>query len=360
MDEEFDKLARALKPEEVEEADDMFDYMSSTWSKIGHSKPTRPRSHTAQHSNQPAKPRDMTRLRLRDEVGREKAYRDSICTMCTTGSHVSKHTHFSTASMRRFAARNSPNLTFLCPFCKVLEPALINVRKTKRVVLTSSTLYGVWDQPKMPDNHTHFEMEAIVGGRVRDMKRALERNYFDMPHRHEIIVIAGINNVGEGQQASDIIREMEDLREMVREHSRKFEHEPPSYVSFSTLIIPPKFCSLDLPPNPAEPWLTEWVPTPQFINRYSVVKEVNRQVRDLNLSEGVNYLHLHMQGIKVFKSGKTQHKFDNKPGATQIWREYEVFRKLHFTPEIKLKIVGFINSCFKGNESANVELAGHV
>ena len=115
MDEEFNKLARALKPEEVEEADDMFDYMSSTWSKIGHSKPTRPRSHTAQHSNQPAKPRDMTRLR---EEGREKVYRDSMCTMCTTSNHVSKHTHSSTADMRRFAAKNSPCLLLCVLFAR--------------------------------------------------------------------------------------------------------------------------------------------------------------------------------------------------------------------------------------------------
>jgi hypothetical protein len=299
----------------------------------------------------------MTR---QDEEGREKVYRDSMCTMCTTSTHVAKHTHFSTADMRRFAAKNSSRLLFLCPFCKVLEPALIPTMQTKRVVLTSSTLYGVWDQPKMPDNFTHFEMEAIVGGRVRDMTRALDRNYLYMPHRLEIIVIAGINNVGEGQQASDIIKEMVEMRELVKEHSKKWHLEPPSYVSFSTLIIPPKFCSLDLPSNPAEPWLAEWVPAPQFKNRYSVVKEVNKQVREINISEGLIYLHLHMHGIKVFKSGKTQHKFDNKPNATQIWRETEVFRKLHFTPENKLKIVGFIASCFKGNQNNNVEIAGHV
>ena len=120
-----------------------------------------------------------------------------------------------------------------------------------------------------------------------------------MPHRLEIKVIAGINNVGEGQQASDIIREMVKLRELVKEHSKKWKHEPPSYVSFSTLIFPPKFYSLDLPPNPAEPWLAEWVPAPQFKNRYIMVKEVNKQVREINLSEGLTYLHLHMHSIKV-------------------------------------------------------------
>ena len=67
-----------------------------------------------------------------------------------------------------------------------------------------------------------------------------------------------------------------------------------------------------------------------------------------------------MHGIKLLKLGMTQHKFDKKQGATQIWRESEVFKKLYFTPENELKIVGFIASCFKGNEKGNVELAGHV
>ena len=85
------------------------------------------------------------------------------------------------------------------------------MRETKRVVLTSSTLYGVWDKP-MPQNTIHFDMEAIVGGRVRDLKLALEKNYLYLPNRLEIIVIAGINNIGEGQQADQIIAEMKEMK----------------------------------------------------------------------------------------------------------------------------------------------------
>jgi hypothetical protein len=40
--------------------------------------------------------------------------------------------------------------------------------------------------------------------------------------------------------------------------------------------------------------------------------------------------------------------------------ELSVFRKLPFTPENKLKIVGFIASCFKGDQNNNVEISGHV
>ena len=53
-----------------------------------------------------------------------------------------------------------------------------------------------------------------------------------------------------------------------------------------------------------------------------------------------------------------QHIFDTKPGATQVWRETEVFRKLHFTMEIKLKIVKYISTCFQAN-SERIAAQGH-
>ena len=288
----------------------------------------------------------MTRLR---EEKKEMAYKDSMCTMCTTRSHAAYHTHFSTANIRRFALNHGKSGTFMCPICKDLEPVVNPMRETKRVVLTSSTLYGVWDKT-MPQNTIHFDMEAIVGGRVRDLKLALEKNYLYLPNRLEIIVIAGINNIGEGQQADQIIAEMKEMKEMVLEHSKKWMHDHPSYVSFCTLIIPPKFCSLHVPPpNPNDPWLAEWTPGPRFRNRYEEVRKVNEQVKEMNLKEGLKYVNLHLHGIKTFKSGTTQHKFDTRPGATQIWREKEVARKLHFTMENKLKIISYVSNCFRGN-----------
>ena len=46
-----------------------------------------------------------------------------------------------------------------------------------------------------------------------------------------------------------------------------------------------------------------------------------------------------------------QHRFDNVAGTAPMWREQEVFRKLHFTMEYKMKILGFITKCFRGNSS---------
>ena len=49
------------------------------------------------------------------------------------------------------------------------------------------------------------------------------------------------------------------------------------------------------------------------------------------------------------KSGTKQHKFDTREGSRRIWRESEVRRKLHFTSEVKLKIVESIMSIFAQN-----------
>ena len=78
-------------------------------------------------------------------------------------------------------------------------------RQTKQLVLTRSSLYGVWDQPKMPDSFSHIKIEAIVGGWVRDMERALDRIYTCIDWL-EINLIAGINIFGKEQQARNIIR----------------------------------------------------------------------------------------------------------------------------------------------------------
>ena len=53
--------------------------------------------------------------------------------------------------------------------------------------------------------------------------------------------------------------------------------------------------------------------------------------------------------MKFFKNGSKQHKFDNLPGATKVWREHQVFRKLHFSKETKVMIIGNILSCFTNN-----------
>ena len=281
---------------------------------------------------------------------REDRHKDSVCHMCTgEANKCIRHTHFSTQELRTFAICYTGKNTFMCPVCRVLEPVRFNEEASRRLVLTDSTLYGVWDQAKLPANTEHFEIEAIVGGRVRDLTRALKANYLYLPQRLEIIVVAGLNNIGEGQVPEKIVEEMQDMKEAVKQHSLTYGHSKPSYVAFATLLIPPKFCSLYIPEN--APNLTEWVPGPRFINRYGDIEAVNKRIKEINLGDNLRYINLHLQGVKLFKSGTIQHKFDTLPGKERFWREEEVRRKLHLTMENRLKVVSNIMNCFKANSN---------
>ena len=68
----------------------------------------------------------------------------------------------------------------------------------------------------------------------------------------------------------------------------------------------------------------------------------------MNVEDKLAYFNLHLQGIRMLKGGP-QHKFDTRPGASKIWREDDVFKKLHFTSLNKLKIVRYLQNTFKNN-----------
>ena len=166
------------------------------------------------------------RARLAEEV-RENTHGDITCPMYSDMSHTIRHTHFSSSDIRRMKRYDKDNKdkTFMCPVCKDMEPVTIPATDTRRIVLADSSLYGVWD--KMPPSKVHYDMDSIVGGRVKDMTRALRRNYLHMPNRLEVIVVAGINNVGAKDKSEDIINDMKKLKEELKEHSDKWHHNPP-------------------------------------------------------------------------------------------------------------------------------------
>ena len=295
-----------------------------------------------------ASARDMHRVR---EEMSEARHRDSFCHLCSEEGDVF-HPHFSTQYMRQFSTQYRSGNTYHCPICKKEEPVELPENTTRRVILSSSILYNVWEQPTLQVDK-HVEMEAIVGGRVRDLTRALRFLYLSQPHRLEIIAMVSINNIGEGQEPQMIIQEMNFMKELVSDHSKLHGHNPPSYVSFATCILPPKYCSFYLPQD--APDLAEWIPAANFVNRADKIGTLNQKIMEMNARDNLQFVGLHMLGMKYFKSGTKQHKFDTKVGAKQIWREKEVFRKLHFTQEIKVKIVGLAFNVFEKNAKNQLE-----
>ena len=96
----------------------------------------------------------------------------------------------------------------------------------------------------------------------------------------------------------------------------------------------------------------DWIPPSTFLNRSAQVDTLNKLIKELTEGAGLAYPALHMYGMKYFKSGTKQHKFDSKNGSARIWRETEVRKKLHFTKEVKLKIVTHILRIFAHNRQA--------
>ena len=266
--------------------------------------------------------------------------RDSVCSMCSDSGHTVRHHHFSSSAVRRQALSNKCE-TYMCPVCNFVESVAILPTQTRRIVIADSTLYGVWDHT-IPLKMLHFDIDSIVGGRIRDMTRAWIQNYMHMPNRMEIVVVAGINNIGGGEKAEDILDEIREFKEMVKQHSIKWGHKKPSFISFCTIPYAPKYCSLQVPENPVTQGVAEWTPPPHFENRYEEVKKTNDMVIQMQRQDNIKMIRLDYHGVKFLAGGKLQHKFDTKPGGTSIWREKEVFKKLHFTVENKMKVLQYI------------------
>ena len=140
---------------------------------------------------------------------------------------------------------------------------------------------------------------------------------------------------------------MHEFKEMIKQHSIRWDHKEPSTISFCTIPYAPKFCSLQVPENPVRNGVAEWIPPPSFVNRYEEVKKTNNMVITMQSEQNIKMIRLDFHGVKWLAGGRLQHKFDTKPGVTPVWREKEVFRKLHFTIENKMKVMQYICHYYK-------------
>ena len=95
-----------------------------------------------------------------------------------------------------------------------------------------------------------------------DLTRPLHIPYHIHPERLEMILIAGLNKIGDNHPAAEILEEIAELRTTVKVHSDIYKQQPRITVSASTLLYPPKFCFLVVPDS-----CTERMPPAGFMNR---------------------------------------------------------------------------------------------
>ena len=292
--------------------------------------------HTHQHPCPIYNPRAVKHYEVQASMEEHK-YADSLCNLCSDGSHHVHHHHVSSQAIREFASKFQGGYRFNYILCKQSESVVRP--STRKVVLTDSTLYNVWTYKDlvMP---IHAEIESIVGGRIRDLTRALIMLYLKKySERLDIIVIAGLNNIGDSQPVADIMEEFSEMKQVVQAHSTLHGHREQSCVSLSTVLYAPKFCSLDVPTN-----LKEWIPPPGFVNKREKIECLNAAIAAVNKSDKVNYLNIHYEGVRIDKaSGHKSHRHKQ-----EIWREAEVRRRLHLNPAHKIKLMMRATKLFTG------------
>ena len=303
-------------------------------------------------------------MKRKIELYREVPDGVAECAICSDEQEKRLHYHYSSnQSIKSRMLYEQRRCNWFCSICFSYEPVDFIRTQTRRVVLTDTSLYGVWrhELPRAKDL-VHFDIESIVGGRIQDLTTALKKGYLtQFPARIEIIVLGGLENIGDGDTADQIIGFMDVMKTAVKDHSDRLGHNPPSYVSFCTLPIAPKYCSLYVPSGPSfeQQAAKEWIPPPTFVNRYQEVKKLNDMIIKKNKEDNRDLQNVRVDYMGVKRpsngKGKYQHKWDNKVDAVPWWAEKEVFEKVHFTMYYKLKLVDKISKCFKENAGMSYE-----
>ena len=130
--------------------------------------------------------------------------------------------------------------------------------------------------------------------------------YLIHPERLEVIVIAGLNNIGEGQTAMEIMEEIAEPRLAIEANSWTWTPHP------VFCLYGPKYCSLDAPQN-----CMDWIPPAGFENKRGIMEEVNEGVKRMDIDKKVNYLKLQMEGIRLHLAQEYKEKVCRK--AAQLF-----------------------------------------
>ena len=85
--------------------------------------------------------------------------------------------------------------------CKTSE--IIVRQDTRKIILTTSTLYNVWGISSL-NLLIHIDIGSIVGGRIRDLSRALSMIYLIHAEKLKIIITASLNNIGDNQPDAEM------------------------------------------------------------------------------------------------------------------------------------------------------------
>ena len=82
------------------------------------------------------------------------------------------------------------------------------------------------------------------------------------------------------------------MKRLVAEHSVLYKHDPPSWVSFATCLLPPKFTSFHVPSE--APNLAQWLPPATFVNYADTIEALDAMIINMNNQDGLRFVGMHL------------------------------------------------------------------
>ena len=190
------------------------------------------------------------------------------------------------------------------------------------MIFTSYTLINFWKDPKWRSS-LHVDVEAIVGGTVKDGIKAFKIMFDTNPIPLNIVICLGINDIMKAHTVVDIVQDLHTFQSLVYEHSKRYKHVElgleKNTCGICPLIKPPKCVTLSRKFQ---------APTP---DRGADIVAVNSEIKNMNekFRETVPVF-LNVLGIRTNKKDKPNHRNTD-------WRKDELGKKLHLISSIKCR-----------------------
>ena len=273
----------------------------------------------------------------------------NLCTICSEFTSRQRrelapiyHSHHSSLSYR-IHARFDRWGHYFCPTC---EGGFHSIKSGNRypLLLTSSTMSCWRGRPDVngyQGDPLHMDEICIPGATIRELKHAFQAEYSGIRRPVDVVLIAGINNVLEGQDPGRIMYEITELHAEVRRNQG-------SSFAVCTLPFPP--CLSILPGDQRHR---------VKIEATEVLKDLNTLIREYNRAnvDGVMDVNrcptFHTWGLRSVRSNRPdihgpRHLMEFLPAhAPGAWRELQPKNQLHLADTVRIRMGRSILRYFK-------------
>ena len=276
-------------------------------------------------------------------------YERNMCSICSEFTSMQRrelmpvyHSHHSTM-LYRIGATLDQWGHYFCPTC---EGGFHAVKEGVRypLLITSSTLScwrGRLDLNNYPGDPIHLDEICIGGARIRDLRHAYQAEYDGLHRPVDVILVAGINNILEGQSPDRIMLEISEFHSEVRRNAG-------SSFAVCTLPFPP--CLSILPEDQRHQLKRDATETLKELN--TLIRNYNKGNADgtMDVSRAPCFHTWGLRSVRSNRSGVHGPRYlmellpAHNPGS---WREQQPRNQLHLADPVRLRMGKAILRYFK-------------